>query len=407
VPRIARIGGAGGAVIWEDDMIKTNTLGAVALLMLSAAPALAFEDGKLLIWTGDNRAPDALREVGKRFEEEFGVPVEVAIVEPLPEKFQQAAATGDGPDIVMHAHDRLGEWATGGIIAPVTPGAGFADGILPAAMEAVTFDGATWGYPVAVEAAHLIYNKEFVETPPTDFSDIAGMDLPEGVTPILWDYNNTYFTFPLLAAKGGFAFQKVDGSYDGSTSGVNTEGAVEGGEVLASLIKDGVMPSGVDYGVMEGAMNNGEVAMVINGPWAWSNLDSSGIDFGVAPLPQVDGELAPPFLGVQALAFNAASPNLDLAQEFIESYLLTDEGLATWNESGALGALADSSAAEAQDDARVSAMLEVAKDGVPMPSNPEMGAFWAAMQPALTSITNGAQEPKAALDDAAARIKGE
>jgi maltose/maltodextrin transport system substrate-binding protein len=407
VPRIARIGGAGGAVIWEDDMIKTNTLGAVALLMLSAAPALAFEDGKLLIWTGDNRAPDALREVGKRFEEEFGVPVEVAIVEPLPEKFQQAAATGDGPDIVMHAHDRLGEWATGGIIAPVTPGAGFADGILPAAMEAVTFDGATWGYPVAVEAAHLIYNKEFVETPPTDFSDIAGMDLPEGVTPILWDYNNTYFTFPLLAAKGGFAFQKVDGSYDGSTSGVNTEGAVEGGEVLASLIKDGVMPSGVDYGVMEGAMNNGEVAMVINGPWAWSNLDSSGIDFGVAPLPQVDGELAPPFLGVQALAFNAASPNLDLAQEFIESYLLTDEGLTTWNESGALGALADSSAAEAQDDARVSAMLEVAKDGVPMPSNPEMGAFWAAMQPALTSITNGAQEPKAALDDAAARIKGE
>lgn len=388
-------------------MTKTKTLGAVALLMLSAAPALAFEDGALLIWTGDNRAPDALREVGARFEEEFGVPVEVAVVEPLPEKFQQAAATGDGPDIVMFAHDRLGEWATGGIIAPVTPGAGFADGILPAAMEAVTFDGATWGYPVAVEAAHLIYNKDHVDTPPADFSEIAEMDLPEGVAPILWDYNNTYFTFPMLAAGGGFAFQKVDGSYDGATSGVNTDGAVKGAEVLAALIEDGVMPKGVDYGVMEGAMNNGEVAMVINGPWAWGNLDTSGIDFGVAPLPKVDGELAPPFLGVQALAFNAASPNLDLAQEFVESYLLTDEGLATWNGTGALGALADTSAAEAQDDARVSAMLEVAKDGIPMPSNPEMGAFWAAMQPALTNITNGAQEPKAALDDAAARIKGE
>ncbi|MGR3499720.1 MAG: maltose/maltodextrin ABC transporter substrate-binding protein MalE [Limimaricola soesokkakensis] len=388
-------------------MTKTKTLGAVALLMLSAAPALAFEDGKLLIWTGDNRAPDALREIGKTFEEEFGVPVEVAVVEPLPEKFQQAAATGDGPDIVMHAHDRLGEWATGGIIAPVTPGADFTDGILPAAMEAVTFDGATWGYPVAVEAAHLIYNKEYVDTPPADFSEIAAMELPEGVAPILWDYNNTYFTFPMLAANGGFAFQKVGGSYDGATSGVNTEGAVEGAEVLASLIKDGVMPKGVDYGVMEGAMNNGEVAMVINGPWAWANLASSGIDFGVAPLPKVDGELAPPFLGVQALALNAASPNLDLAQEFIESYLLTDEGLATWNGTGALGALADQSAAEAQDDEKVSAMLDVAKDGIPMPSNPEMGAFWAAMQPALTNITNGAQEPQAALDDAAARIKGE
>ncbi|SDE33501.1 maltose/maltodextrin ABC transporter substrate-binding protein MalE [Limimaricola pyoseonensis] len=385
----------------------TRRLGTLALLTLTAAPAYAFEDGKLVIWTGDNRAPDALREVGAKFEEDYGIAVEVAVVEPLPEKFQQAAATGDGPDILMHAHDRLGEWSTGGIIAPVTPGAGWTDGILPAAMDAVTFDGATWGYPVAVEAVHLIYNKEFVDTPPADFSEIAGMELPEGVQPILWDYNNTYFTFPLLAANGGYAFQKVDGSYDGANPGVNTEGAVKGAEVLDGLIEDGVMPAGVDYGVMEGAMNNGEVAMVINGPWAWGNLASSGIEFGVAPLPKVDGQTTPPFLGVQALALNAASPNLDLAQEFVENYLLTDEGLATWNASGALGALADVSAAEAQDDEKVSAMLEVAADGVPMPSNPEMGAFWAAMQPALTNITNGAQEPQEALDDAAARIKGE
>ncbi len=408
VPRIApQRGPVAEDVIWEDDMTLTKRLGVAALLMLSAAPAMAFEDGKLVIWTGDNRAPDALREVGARFEADYGIAVEVAVVEPLPEKYQQAAATGDGPDILMHAHDRLGEWSKGGIIAPVTPGAEWIDGILPAAMEAVTFDGSTWGYPVAVEAAHLIYNKKFVETPPENFSDIASMDLPEGVQPILWDYNNTYFTFPLLAAKGGYAFQKVDGSYDGSTTGVATEGAVEGAEVLAGLIEDGVMPKGVDYGVMEGAMNNGEVAMVINGPWAWGNLASSDIEFGVAPLPKVDGEIAPPFLGVQALAMNAASPNLDLAQEFIENYLLTDEGLATWNASGALGALADVSAAEAQDDEKVSNMLEVAADGVPMPSNAEMGAFWAAMQPALTNITNGAQEPKAALDDAAARILGE
>ena len=54
-----------------------------------------------------------------------------------------------------------------------------------------------------------------------------------------------------------------------------------GAEVLASLINDGVMPKGVDYGVMEGAMNNGEVAMVINGPWSWANLEASGIEFGV------------------------------------------------------------------------------------------------------------------------------
>jgi len=61
-------------------------------------------------------------------------------------------------------------------------------------------------------------------------------------------------------AGGGYAFQKVDGVYDGTTTGVNTDGAIAGAEVLKSLFDDGVMPQGVDYGVMDGAMNNGEVA---------------------------------------------------------------------------------------------------------------------------------------------------
>ena len=189
-----------------------------------------------------------------------------------------------------------------------------------------------------------------------------------------------------------------------SDTGVNNEGAVDGATVLQQLIQNGVMPAGVDYGVMDGAMNKGDVAMVLNGPWAWGGLKGSGIDFGVAPIPTVNGAVSPPFVGVQAMALNAASPNGDLAAELIENYLLTDEGLATWNANGELGALADTSAAEAQDDPNIEGMLSVAETGVPMPSNPEMGAFWAAMAPALTNITTGAQEPQAALDDAAARI---
>ena len=381
----------------------TRTIGLAALLSGVALPAFAFEDGALLIWTGANRDKAALEEAVQPFVDDLGIEVSVEVVDPdLPQKFQQAAATGDGPDIVMFAHDRFGEWAAGGLIAPVQPSQGWTDGVLDTAMSAVTFDGSTWGYPVSVEAVHLIYNKALVETPPAAFEEIEGMDVAG--QKILWDYNNTYFTFPLLMANGGYAFKKVDGTYDGSDTGVNTPGAVEGATVLQQLIQNGVMPAGVDYGVMDGAMNKGDVAMVLNGPWAWGGLKGSGIDFGVAPIPTVDGSVSPPFVGVQAMALNAASPNGDLAAELIENYLLTDEGLATWNANGELGALADTSAAEAQDDPNIEGMLSVAETGVPMPSNPEMGAFWAAMAPALTNITTGAQEPQAALDDAAARI---
>lgn len=382
-------------------MTKPKTLSLTALLLATAAPAIAWEDGKLLIWTGNNRDQAQLQAAAEAFTADLGIAVTVEVVDPdLPAKFQQAAATGDGPDIVLWAHDRFGEWAAGGLIAPVNPSAAWVEGVLPTAMDAVRSGGNTWGYPVAVEAVTLIYNRDLVETPPASFEEI----LAGGAGSILWDYNNTYFTMPLLMAGGGYAFQKVDGTYDGTTTGVNTEGAIAGAAILDQLIETGVMPAGVDYGVMDAAMANGEVAMVINGPWSWGGYEGAGINIGIAPIPSVGGNAAPPFLGVQALAINAATSNTDLAVEFIENYLATDEGLAVWNANGALGALADISAAEAQADDKVSAMLEVAAIGVPMPSNPEMGAFWSAMGPALTNITSQAQDAEAALNDAAARI---
>lgn len=64
-------------------------------------------------------------------------------------------------------------------------------------------------------------------------------------------------------------------------------------------------------------------------------------------------------------------------------------------------------AVAAQNDQLVTDMLVAAANGVSMPSNPEMGAFWAAMGPALTNITTGVASPADALNDAATRILGE
>ncbi|MEO8530529.1 MAG: maltose/maltodextrin ABC transporter substrate-binding protein MalE, partial [Deltaproteobacteria bacterium] len=236
-------------------------LALAALLTSTATGAFALDEGKLVIWMGGGKGTANLQAIGDKFKADLGIDVIVEEVDPAVEKFQKAAATGDGPDIMLWAHDRMGEWAAGGLIAPVTPGDAIKDGILPAAWDAVSFGGKVWGYPIAVEAVALIYNTDLVKTPPADFADIAAMEVPAGVTKIMWDYNNTYFTMPLLMANGGYAFEKKDGSYDGTQTGVNTEGAIAGASVLDGLIKDGTMPKGVDYGVMDGAMNKGEVAM--------------------------------------------------------------------------------------------------------------------------------------------------
>lgn len=377
-----------------------------AFLLGSTSISHAFEDGKLLIWINGDKGYNGLQEIGDRFAAELGIEVVVEHPESVTDKFQQSAATGAGPDIFIWAHDRFGEWAAAGLIQPVTPSQDARDAIFPFAWDAVTFDGQTWGYPLAVEAVGLIYNKALVPTPPATFEEIATMELPDGVSPILWDYNNTYFTFPMMAANGGFAFEKnAEGAYDATVTGVNNEGSMMGAQVLRDLIEGGTMPAGVDYGVMEAGVNAGSAAMMINGPWAWGNLVNSGIDFGVAPIPSVNGQPSKSFVGVLAANVNAATPNRDLAIEFIENYLLTDEGLATINADVPLGAVADISFAETlAGDANVAATLANAEAGVAMPSTPAMGKFWAAMGPALTNITSGSATVEDALNDAATRI---
>lgn len=78
-----------------------KTLGVLALSLGTASPALAFEEGKLTIWLGPNKGSANLQEVAKKFTADSGVEVVIEEVDPAVEKFQQAAATGDGPDITL------------------------------------------------------------------------------------------------------------------------------------------------------------------------------------------------------------------------------------------------------------------------------------------------------------------
>ena len=210
---------------------------------------------------------------------------------------------------------------------------------------------------------------------------------------------------PLLAADGGYAFKKTHNGYDTRNTGVNNEGAMKGAKMLVDLIDRGVSPRGVDYGVMESQFNQQKVAMMISGPWAWANLEKNNINYGVAPLPSINGSPARAFVGVWGAALNNASPNKSLSREFLENYLLTETGLTEMNDDVPLGAVANLKMMQKlENDPRISATYENVKQGVIMPNVPEMGKFWSAMEAALRSITTGRQKYDVALNDAARLI---
>jgi maltose/maltodextrin transport system substrate-binding protein len=388
---------------------KLKLLAATAVLALGAPWAHAAEAGKLLIWINGDKGYNGIAKIGEEFAKKTGVQVTVEHPEDAPNKFAQAAAAGKGPDIWIWPHDRIGEWIAGGLLQTVTPGKKVQADIDPLAWKAFTVGGKTWGYPLSVEAVSLVYNKKLVSTPPKTFEEVIALDKKlsaEGKKAILWDYNNTYFTWPLLAANGGYAFKpKADGSYDASDTGVNNAGALKGAELLAKMVKDGVMTKGAGYAEMEAGMAQGKVAMMINGPWSWDNLKKANIDFGVARIPSVNGKKAAPFVGVLGAMISKASPNRDVAVEFIENFMLAPKGLKTINDDVPLGTPASKALfAELKSNANIQATMASAQDGAPMPNNPEMGRFWSSMESALKNMTEGRQQPKEALDAAAKRI---
>lgn len=381
---------------------------ALALAGFCVFPAQA-NDLKLLVWINADKGYTGLQKVGDTFTKISGVSVRVEHPEGATDKFQAAAGAGKGPDIFCWPHDRLGEWAKAGLIVPIRPSKILRDEIEDSAWKAFSYQGKTWGYPISIEAVGLMYNKALVPTPPTRFDEIAAIDKTLSATgkkAMLWDYNKSFFTWPILAAKGGYIFAPdAKGNLDPRNVGVNTEGAIRGAEVLAGMIKNGEMPRGARYANMESGFSRGEIAMMISGPWAWDNARKSKIDFGVAPIPSIDGQPAKPFLGVLGCMIAAPSKMKDIAREFLEHHVLRVDNLRIINADVALGVPANKAFyAELAADPNIRATMEGAKRGEPIPNIPEMGRFWSAMDAALEAITNGLQSPKDALNGAAARM---
>jgi maltose/maltodextrin transport system substrate-binding protein len=377
-------------------------------LVCSAAQAFGWTDGELLVWIGGDKGYRGLAEVGKKFEKDLGISVKIESPDGLTDKFQATAQAGKGPDIVFWAHDRLGEWADAGLLKPLEIKDDFKVAFIPMSWDAVTHNKQIWGYPIALEAVSLIYNKKFVTGPPpaqlSEFPVFAKQlrSKNPNVIAIMWDYNTPYFSWPFLASGGGYPFKKIEGGYDVTNIGVNNEGAVKGLQAIVGLINAGVMPKGASYSVMDQKMNSDELAMMVSGPWAWSNLRKSGIDFDLAPLPGVDGNPGRPFVGVLAALINRSTPNSDLAAQFIEKYVTTSEGLKTIDEDVPIGvpalkALSDEMTAK---NRLIKTTYENVTNGDVMPNIPQMGRFWSSMATAFQIATNGQAPPKAALDDA-------
>ena len=361
----------------------------------------------------DSERGRAVQKVADKFQANLGLKVTVETPEKITDSFPIAAQAGKGPDIVIWAHDKVGEWADGGLIAPVETSSEFAGKFFPKAWQAVSHQKLRWGYPIALETVTLIYNRALLEgPPPIDLSQVAILSQKikknhPGVIPILWDLNSPYYTWGILASGGGYVFGKNGSEYNLNNVGIATPGVVSALAKIVALIQSGVLPKSCSYSQTEELMGQGRLAMMISGPWAWSNLVQKGINFGLAHVPGVDGQIGRPFVGVSVAYLNRSSPNQDLAKEFLEHYLLTDEGLMEMERTKPIGVPAVISVFEkiAKNKPLLTELKASVDDGQIMPNIPQMGRFFSALGAALQLAADGRLSARAALTDAEANMK--
>src|SRR5690625_4327912 len=374
------------------------------------APARA--DADLVIWADEEKAP-ALEPSAQAWGEDNGITVAVQVVpgDELQANFITANQAGNGPDITMGAHDWIGNLVQNSAIVPVQLPADAAEAVAPIGIEAVTYDGQTYGVPYAVETLALFSNSALTDVPePSTFEELVSAAEDGGAENILslpiGESGDPYHMQPIYTSAGGYLFGKdSEGNLDPSDLGVGEEGSLVAADKISELGEQGVLKNSITGDSSISLFAERKAAYLISGPWPLADVGDSGIDFTVSPIPGFEGmEPAAPFAGVNSFYVASNAANAGFAQQFMTDVASSPEVAKAMYEGNPLPPVNLPLREEiASSDEHVMIFAEAAEAAEPMPAIPAMSAIWEPLGIAQANIVGGA-DPHPAMKSAGEEI---
>jgi arabinogalactan oligomer/maltooligosaccharide transport system permease protein len=376
-------------------------LACLVVALVALLPRIVLADGpeRIRLWHPWRGAEEsALLEL---LEDWDGPPVEVLAVpyDALSAKLGSAIPHGDGPDVFVESHERLGEYHRRRIVADV--GDAWEDGaFVEQAQTAVTIDGARLGVPLALKSLALYVNDDLVARTPADLEGIAALapGLPRGVFALAYEASNAYAHATLLHACGG----RLVGD-DGSFGFVGPQ-AEQSIAVVLELLANGVVPPEADGALVTNLFRSDKAAFALSGPWLASDLEAShdAPRYHVEPLPILarTGRRLAPLLTVEALMLSPHGATKAEARRLAR-------WLASAESARRREALARTVTARddvPSEDPLVRAFLAQAQDAIAMPTTTAMRAAWEPANKALRKILRERGDVAAALAEAEQRF---
>ncbi|WP_433347163.1 sugar ABC transporter substrate-binding protein [Micromonospora sp. CA-111912] len=375
--------------------------------------------GKLVIWADDKRTA-ALKPFAEKFGKENGVTVEVqAVSKDLQTNFVTASQQGSGPDVVVGAHDWIGNLVQNGAIDPVQLAAEQKSGFNETAVKAVTFNGQLYGVPYAMENLALIRNTELAPEAPKTVEDLvaAGKKLKaeKKASEILClqsgQNGDAYHIYPFYTSGGGYLFgTAANGDYDPKDLGVGKPESIEAFKKIAKLGEkgDGALKRSITGENSIATFTGKKCAFLVSGPWAVADAKKANISYDISPVPGfAGGKEAQPFVGVQAFYVAAKGKNKALAQEFVANHVTTPElAVALYNAEARPPALTAALDQVKGTDPDLAKFQEAGKNGQVLPAIPAMATIWDPFGKAEAAIIGGA-DPTKTITAAGKTISGQ
>ncbi|MEV4655276.1 maltose ABC transporter substrate-binding protein [Micromonospora sp. NPDC049301] len=413
--------------------MRIRTAGVVALFALALAASGCGGDsdepaakespkaagGKLVIWADDKRTA-ALKPFAEKFGQENGVTVEVqAVSKDLQTNFVTASQQGSGPDVVVGAHDWIGNLVQNGAIDPVQLAAEQKSAFNETAIKAVTFNGQLYGVPYAQENLALIRNTELAPEAPKTIEDLVatGKQLKtakkatETLCLQVGQNGDAYHIYPLYSSAGGYLFgTAANGDYDPKDLGVGKPASIEAFKKIGALGEkgEGVLKRSIADTNSIATFTSKKCAYLVSGPWAVADVKKANIKYDISAIPGfAGGKEAQPFVGVQAFYVATKGKNKALAQEFVANYTTTPElAVALYNAEPRPPALTAALDQVKGSDPDLAKFQEAGRNGQVLPAIPAMAAIWDPFGKAEAAVVGGA-DPTSTITAAGKTIAGQ
>ncbi|MBE6475164.1 MAG: extracellular solute-binding protein [Actinomyces succiniciruminis] len=366
----------------------------------------------LVIWTDEVKA-GALKDVAQQWGDDQGITVAVQIVaDDLRGNFIAANDAGNGPDVVVAAHDWIGTLVQNGTISPITLDAAAEANYSEVALDAVTYDGQYYGVPYCVETLGLFVNKDLTDvTEPATIEELVEAGQASGADVVLslpvGEAGDAYHMEPLYTSGGGYLFgTKSDGSLDATDVGVGGEGSIAAAEKIGGLGEQGVLATSVTGDNAISLFTEGKAAYLISGPWALGDINTAGINFELSKIPGFEGmDDARPFAGVNAFYVAAAGANKAFAETFVADVAKDSSIAEAMYAINPLPPVQQDLAGKLESsDANMVKFMEFAENADPMPAIPEMSGIWGPLGMAEANIVGGS-DPESTMTSAGDEIR--